>query len=111
MARQSLGAPPSRPTELVDINWVYATFPSYSSTLTLGTNYTVVLPPSPIDHTMFLLEVKATATIIVSVPNGTLLTSGTAPNLTIFSGKIGFLGFRYSATAGAWFLLSATAQV
>jgi hypothetical protein len=60
---------------------------------------------------MVVAEVHATADIVVSVPDGVLLCAAVQPNAYLHSGKTGFFGFRYSATAGAWFLLSSTTQV
>jgi hypothetical protein len=60
---------------------------------------------------MYLLEVAATATIVVTVPGSVTLTVGVARTMTVYTGKTAFFGFRYSTTAGAWFLLSATVQV
>jgi hypothetical protein len=111
LARQNLGAPPSRSTDYVDLSWVYSNLPSYSAVTSQAVDYTVVLPPTPVDHTMYLLEVAAQADLTVSVPNNVVLTTGTAATVPLFTGKTGFFGFRYSQTANAWFLLSATAQV
>lgn len=111
MTRQDLGAPPSGPHDVTTVSWVYETFPSYSQTVTTGIDYVVDLPGDPVDHTMFVLEVNATAEVAVSLPEGVLLTTGTGPVTVILGGKTGFLGFRYSATAGSWFFLSVTSQV
>lgn len=111
LARQNLGAPPSRPNDYTDVAWVMTTYPSYSATVTTGEDLTITLPASPVDHTMFIAEVHATAQIVVSASEGTLMTTGTLPAITLYEGGVAFLGFRYSATAGTWFLLSTTAQV
>lgn len=84
------------------------TFPSYSATVSSSDNLTVALPGSPVDHTMYLVEVNAQATLTVTIPSEVNLTQGVAPTTLLYSGKTGFFGFRYSATAGKWFLLSAT---
>jgi hypothetical protein len=96
---------------LVDIEWVEEFFPSLSSYTTSSINLTIALPSIPVDHMMFIAEVEARAPIVVSIPSGVLLTTGTQPATPLATGKTGFWGFRYSANAGAWFLLSSTAQV
>jgi hypothetical protein len=111
LARQNLGARPTRPNDYVDVEWVVSTYPSFSASATAGHDVVISLPLNPVDHTMFIAEVRATAQIVVSVPNGVLMTTGTLPAVTLYAGKVGFFGFRYSATAGAWLLLSTTAQV
>lgn len=111
MTRQDLGAPPSGPNDVTTVSWVFNTFPSYSSTVTASENLTLSLPPHPIDHTMYLVEVYPTATLTVTIPHGVALTAGVAPTTLLYSGKLGFFGFRYSATAGTWVLLSATTQL
>jgi hypothetical protein len=47
----------------------------------------------------------------VTIPSSVLLTTGTSRSQQVPPGKTAFFGFRYSATSGAWFLLSATIQV
>jgi len=112
LAKQNLGPPPSRPQDYVDIAWVTSVYPSYSAVVTVDEDFTITLPDEPVDHTMFLLEVYAPGMVVtVSVPAETRLTVGTAAATTLYPGKTGFFGFRYSATAGAWFLLSATSQI
>lgn len=111
MATQNLGAPPSRPNDQVDVAWVTSNYPSYSSFVSAGANFTLTLLSSPVNHTMLLCEVYATNAIVVSVPTETLLTVGCQPHTPIPATKTGFFGLRYSANAGAWFLLSATTQV
>jgi hypothetical protein len=112
LAKQNLGPPPSRPQDYVDVAWVTSTYPSYSATISVDADYEIALPGAPVDHTMFLLEVNSpNLVVVVSVPAETRLTAGTATTTTLFPGKTGFFGFRYSATAGAWFLLSATSQI
>lgn len=78
---------------------------------TASGDFTIELPLNPVDHTMFIAEVEATAEIVVSVPDGVLLCTAVQPNAPLHPGKTGFFGFRYSANAGAWFLLSQTAQI
>jgi hypothetical protein len=112
VATQNLGPAPTRPTDVVDLGDLTTMYPSLSSTVVTHVNITAPLPPSPIDHTMFFLEVAApTVQITVTVPVDTLLTTGVQPVTVVPPGKTGFFGFRYSATAGAWFLLSSTTQV
>jgi hypothetical protein len=93
---------------LVDVEWVRATYPSYSTTLTRGTNFTITLPADPVNHQMQLVEVLATAPIQVTSPG--LLTYGAARVTLIPSGKTAFFGFRYSTQATNWFLLSTAVQ-
>lgn len=111
MARQNLGARPSRPNDYVDVEWVTSTYPSLASYVSSGVDIVISLPEDPVDHTMLIVEVEARANITVSLPENVLLTIGTQPVAAIYSGKTGFFGLRYSANAGAWFLLSTTAQV
>jgi hypothetical protein len=111
VTRQDLGAAPSGPYDVTTVSWVTDTYPSTGLSVSTGENYTAVLPSHPIDHSMFLLEVVATANIVVSVPDTVLLTEGVAPYQTVFTGKSAFFGFRYSATQDSWFLLSNTLQV
>ena len=111
MARQNLGARPSRPNDYVDVEWVQTEYPSLASYVSSGVDFVVQLPLEPVDHTMYIVEVEARADITVSLPAGVVLTTGTQPVMALFAGKTGFLGLRYSASAGAWFLLSTTAQV
>lgn len=111
MTRQDFGAPPSRPKDVTTVDWVMETFPSYSATITATSSLTIQLPPSPTDHTMYLVEINAQADLTVSIPSHVLFTAGTSPSTLLYSGKTGFFGFRYSATAGSWFLLSASSQL
>lgn len=112
MATQNLGPAPTRPTDIVDLGDLQTLYPSLSSTVVSDVDIDVEFPADPIDHTMFFLEVAApSAQITVTVPVGTLMTTGVQPVTVVPFGKTGFLGFRYSATAGAWFLLSTTTQV
>lgn len=108
---QNLGPAPSRPHDVVDIAWVTVTYPSFSAYVTTATDLVIEFPDSPVDHTMLLVEVFAQVQVTVSVPDDTVLTVGTQPHMVVAATKTGFLGFRYSAHAGAWFLLSATTQV
>jgi hypothetical protein len=113
MTREDYGTPPSTPYEVVTLSALYANLPSYSQTITTGTSFTIsTLPASPVDHTMYLLEVNATATIQVTIPGTVIATIGVpVGSTTVFSGKTGFFGFRYSATKPGWFLLSSTSQL
>lgn len=111
MARQNLGTAPSRPNDYVDVTWVQQNYPSLRSYTSSGVNLAIELPEDPVDGTMFISEINARADIIVSLPDGVLLTTGTIPTFPLFFGKTGFFGFRYSAHADAWFLLSTTAQI
>jgi hypothetical protein len=111
MTREDYGTTPTTPYEVVTLSALYANHPSYSQTIVADASFTInTLPSSPIDHTMYLLEVHATATITVTAPGGILLTVGIPSSLVVFSGTSAFFGFRYSATAGSWFLLSTTNQ-
>lgn len=111
MTRQDLGTYPSTPYEVTTVQWVTQSYPSFSASVSTSSDLTISLPADPVDHTMLIAEVNATAEIVVSIPEGVLLTTGTAPSTVLFSGKAGFFGFRYSATASAWLLLSVTSQV
>lgn len=111
MATQNLGPRPTRSTDMVDIEWVTSTYPSLSAEVTATADFTISLPPDPVANTMLIVEVLAQNQVAVSVPGGTLFTVGTSPVTVLLAGKTGFFGFRYSDTAEAWFLLSATTQV
>lgn len=111
MATQQLGPRPTRPNDVVDIAWVTSAYPSFSAYVTTASDFTVEFPDEPVEHTMLLVEVYAASQIQVSVPAGTALTLGTQPHTVIQATKTGFFGFRYSAHAGTWFLLSSTTQV
>jgi hypothetical protein len=110
---QNLGPAPTRPHDVVDIAWVTATYPSFSAYVAATADFVVEYPDSPVDHTMLLVEVLAPSghPVTVGVPDGTLLTVGTQPSTVVPAARTGFLGFRYSAHVGAWFLLSSTTQV
>lgn len=112
MTREDYGTTPSTPYEVVTLSALYANLPSYSQTVVTSENYTIVLPSSPVDHTMYLLEVDATAAITVTIPDTVLATIGVPVGSTaVFSGKTAFFGFRYSASRDSWFLLSSTSQL
>lgn len=112
MATQNLGPRPSRPTDQVDVEWVLSTYPSLSTYVSATSDFTVSFPVSPEPNTMLLVEVFANNTQVrVSLPTGTVLTGGTQLVTVVAANKRGFFGFRYSATAGVWFLLSSTTQV
>lgn len=87
------------------------TFPSYSATVSASHDLIIPLPTSPVDHMMYLVEIDATSDLTVTIPTDVLLTVGTAPSTHLYAGKTGFFGFRYSSTAGKWFLLSASSQL
>ena len=112
MALQNLGTTPSRPTDTVDVEWVTSAYPSFSAFVsTSASTYTPVLPTSPADHQMHLVEVYASTTgTTVNTPVGVLLCRGLFSTTTIPVTKTGFFGYRYSAHAGAWFLLSTAVQ-
>lgn len=111
MATQQLGPTPSRPTDIVDIAWITAAYPSFSATVVTDTDVLLDLPNDPIDHTMLLIEVVASSQVNVTLPVGTLLTVGAQPVTVVPLGKTAFFGLRYSETAGHWFLLSTTTQI
>jgi hypothetical protein len=108
---QNLGPRPTRPTDMVDIEWVLSTYPSFSTYVHATADFTIPFPDHPAPNTMLLVEVFAANQVSVSLPVGTLLTVGTQPVTVLLANKTGFFGFRYSDNAGAWFLLSATTQV
>ena len=111
MTRQDLGAPPSGPYDVTTVSWVMETFPSYSATVSATQDLMIQLPQEPLDHTMYLVEIDAQETLTVTIPQHVLFTAGTAPSTLLYAGKTGFFGFRYSSTAGKWFLLSASSQL
>jgi hypothetical protein len=111
MATQNLGPRPSRPTDQVDVEWVLSTYPSLSTYVSASADFAISFPDDPEPNTMLLVEVFAESEVAVSLPEGTLLTVGTQSVTVLLPTKTGWFGFRYSANAGAWFLLSATAQV
>ncbi len=111
MTRQDLGLTPDEPASVVTLGFLRAIYPSYSTFLSVGANYTVVLPPDPVNYQMELFEVYATADVSVTFPNDVLLTGLGQNSYEILTGLTGFFGFRYSMAAGTWFLLSATVQI
>lgn len=78
--------------------------------VTASANYTIVLPSNPIGNLMRVVEVRATAAITVTVPASVRLTTGLTNTLSLAAGKSAFFGLRYSASSGAWYLMSATAE-
>jgi hypothetical protein len=111
LARQNLGARPSRPNDVVDIEWAQSTYPSYSSFVSATADFTLTLLSDPINHTMLLCEMYANgADVVVTVPGTVKFTVSTAPVVTVPSGKTAFFGLRYSTNASAWFLLSSAVQ-
>lgn len=111
MARQNLGARPSRPNDVVDVEWAQSAYPSYSSFVSATANVTLTLPNGPVNHQMQLYEIYAHgASIVVTIPGTVKLTVSTSPVVTVLSDKTAFFGFRYSTNASAWFLLSAAVQ-
>lgn len=112
MAFQNLGEAPSRPTDVVDISWVTASYPSYSTYILTHVNYVIVLPDDPVDHQMQLYEIHAGGAnpVTITVPSSVLLTKGLVTVSVLPNGKTAFYGFRYSAHVGSWFLLSSAEQ-
>lgn len=108
---QNLGPRPTRPTDMVDIEWVLSTYPSLSTYVDATSDFTLTFPDDPEPNTMLLVEVFAQNELVVTVPVGTVLTVGTLSANVVMAHKTSFFGFRYSPNAGAWFLLSATTQV
>lgn len=78
--------------------------------VTYGSNTTLTMPSSPVNGQMTLFEIRATAAITVTAAAGTKLTGTLTNTLAIGSGKSGFMGFRYSTAASAWYLLSSVAE-
>jgi hypothetical protein len=78
--------------------------------VTSGTSFTLTMPGSPVDGQMTLFEIRATGAIVVTAAAGTKLTGTLTNTLAIASGKSGFMGFRYSNAATAWYLLSAVSE-
>lgn len=108
---QNLGPRPTRPNDIVDVEWVLDTYPSLSAYVDAASDFTISFPTSPSPDTMLFVEVFAQNQLTVHVPVGTVLTVGTQSATVVFAHKTAFFGFRYSPNAGAWFLLSATTQV
>jgi len=74
-------------------------------------SFTLNTPASSGDGRMMMIEVRASAAVTVTIAATILLTTGQTASLAVASGKSGYLGLRYSASAAAWYLLAATAQV
>lgn len=110
MARKNLGLEPVSPDDETTVGYFVATLPGHSSYYQVSSNFVIPLPHSPSDHQMELFEVSAIAPVIVSCPPGTEITNGTNFAISVPGGKTAFLGFRYSAHALVWFLLSSTVQ-
>jgi hypothetical protein len=96
---------------MVDVEWVLSTYPSLSAYVSATSDFTISFPSLPAPDTMLLVEVFAQNQVIVHTPVGTVLTVGTQSATVVPAHKTAFFGFRYSPTAGAWFLLSSTTQV
>lgn len=111
MARKNLGLNPSETADQITVSYFVGAIPGHSSYYQTSSNFTIPLPLSPADHQMELFEVSAIGPVIISCPGGTLITNGTAATVSVAGGKTAFLGFRYSANAVAWFLLSSTVQI
>ena len=79
--------------------------------VTTAVDYTIALPEDPVDRQMVIVEVRAQAPLTVRIPDGAVLTMFTRDAYALRGDTTGFFGFRYSASASTWFLMSATMQV
>lgn len=97
---------------------------AYSATLaldpTLGNNQNItatgalslsISTTGAIDGQMVMVSVLASGAQRVVTLTSTTMTTGQSSTLTITSGKVGMLGFRYSSLNSAWNLMSATQTV
>lgn len=74
-------------------------------------NVTVAAPANPNDGQRLMVEVFASGAARTAGISGTTTNaSGAALPLSIGSGKVGHLGFVYSARAGHWVLVAATTE-
>ena len=79
--------------------------------VSISTDYTIELPDDPTDHQMAIYEIRASAPATVLIPSEATLTTNTRTAYVLRAETTGFFGFRYSASASTWFLMSATMQV
>lgn len=97
--------------------------PAYAATMTLNAassnnpqitatgNLTLNAPSNPSNGQPMVIEIFASgATRTVTLAAAIALTTGLATTLSIPSGKVGIIGLRYSALAGAWLCLAQTVQ-
>jgi hypothetical protein len=110
VARKNLGLTPITSNDEITVGYFVGLIPGHSSYYQTSSDFLIPLPPNPSDHQMELFEISAINLIVVSCPPGTLLTGNASPALSVPGGKTAFLGFRYSAHAMSWFLLSSTVQ-
>jgi hypothetical protein len=110
VARKNLGLPAGVSADGITVGYFIGAVPGHSSYYEISSNLVIPLPASPSDHQMELFEISAIGPVVVSCPPGTLLTGGTTSAISIPGGKTVFMGFRYSAHAMSWFLLSSAVQ-
>lgn len=124
--RKQLGAPAAAATDAATKGYVDSAVAVTVAALTYATtvtpnaatsrnfsvaatgSFTLAAPTSPTDGQMIMVEVRASAAVTVTIAAAILLTTGLTASLAVASGKSGFIGLRYSASAATWYLLAAT---
>lgn len=111
MTRKDLGPTPVGVHDQLTVGWARTTYPSYSTYVSVESDYHIVLPTDPVEHQMEVYEIHAgTNRVLAFSPDGVNVCQGAHPAITVEAGKTAFMGFRYSAHAGKWFLLSTAQQ-
>lgn len=73
---------------------------------------TLAAPTNPTDGQMLLLAVLASgAAQTITLASGIQLTTGMVATITPASGKVCYLGLRYSALSSTWVLLAQTVEL
>lgn len=110
MTTRDLGLTPVGNTDVITLGFLEAAFPGHSTFIATDQDTVIPLPALPADMQMELYEINALATIQVSVPDGVRMTTGLLSSISLSQNKTSFWGFRFSAHAAAWFLLSFALQ-
>jgi hypothetical protein len=113
MAREQVGPNPSREDDVIDVEYIDARLTAFSGNSVLVTSdqdYELIPPNYPVDAEMVMFEIRPTAQIIVSFPDICRLTLGLPPTFVVPVAKSAFVGIRWSASAGAWYVLAITAE-
>jgi len=73
---------------------------------------TLAVPTNPTDGQMLIIAVLASgAARVVTLAAGIQLTTGLTATITPASGKVAFIGIRYSVLSGNWTCLAMTAEL
>lgn len=80
--------------------------------ITATANTTIVAPTSPTAGQMVMIEVLASGTGPWTITlSGITLSTGIASTLSVATGKVGFIGLRYSGLLSAWVAIAATVSL